>query len=254
MPTKPRVGIFDFACCEGCQLTVLELDEKLLDVLPHIEIVTWREAISDQSDEYDVAIVEGSITRQQDIPRLQAIRERAAVLIALGSCATLGGVNSLKNQFPMSDVLNEVYGDQADLFRDTIPARPVQAVVPVDYYVHGCPINPLDFARVLQNALLGKPHVDSNRPVCFECKFKENVCVYEKNMACLGPVTRCGCDAICTSYGHGCFGCRGLIENPNVNSAKDVLDRYGYTVEEVLGRFRIYNNWFEPVKSQAEEG
>lgn len=251
MSAKPRVAFFDFACCEGCQLTVLELEEQILEILPHINIVAWREAISDRSDEYDVAIVEGSITRECDAERLRKIRETAAVIIALGSCATLGGVNALKNQWRMEEALRTVYGDQWEYFSDSIPARPLHAVVPVEYMVHGCPINPAEFVVVLQHALLGKPYHVSNNPVCFECRLKENVCQYDLGKPCLGPVTRSGCNAICTSYGHGCFGCRGLIEDPNINAAQDVLSKAGYTVDEVLGRFRIYNNWFEPVKLEA---
>jgi coenzyme F420-reducing hydrogenase gamma subunit len=237
---KPRVAFFDFTCCEGCQLEVLALEERLLDVLQQVEVVQWREAMSEHSDEYDVAIVEGSISREEDILRIQRIRERAKILIALGSCATLGGVNAMKNQFDLDEAMQEVYGERASWF-STAEARPIHAVVPVDYFIHGCPINKEEFLIVLQHALLGKPYVVPNRAVCYECKFNETVCVYEKGKVCLGPITRCGCGAICTRFGHGCFGCRGVVEEPNLYAAKEVLTKYGYTVEDILERARLYN-------------
>ncbi len=90
---------------------------------------------------------------------------------------------------------------------------------------------------------MGKEYKPPNQPVCVECKLKDNLCVYEKGLLCLGPVTRCGCDAICTSYGHSCFGCRGLVDEPNLNAAQDVLAKYGLSVAEIVGKFRVYNNW-----------
>lgn len=252
---KPRVAFFDFACCEGCQLEVLALEERLLDVLQHVEVVQWREAMSEHSDDYDVAIVEGSITRPEDEARLRSIRERAKVLIALGSCATLGGLNAMKNKFPLEEAMREVYGEGARYF-PTAQARPLHAVVPVEYFVHGCPINKEEFLLVLQHALLGKPYPVPNRAVCYECKLHEVVCIYEKGKVCLGPVTRCGCDAICTRFGHGCFGCRGVVEQPNLNAAWEVLERYGYSLEDILERARLYNSWVarEELERIAEGG
>ena len=113
--SQPRVAIFDFACCEGCQLQIVNMEEELLSLISVVSPVAWREAISDHSDEYDIAIVEGSITRPSDEERLQEIRARAKVLIALGACATIGGVNKLKNKFAIADVIRYVYGSSAHL-------------------------------------------------------------------------------------------------------------------------------------------
>ncbi|MCS6861739.1 MAG: hypothetical protein NZT92_15640 [Abditibacteriales bacterium] len=239
---KPRVAFFDFACCEGCQLEVLALEERLLDVLQWVDVVQWREAMSEHADDYDVAIVEGSITRAEDIPRLQKIRQTAKVVIALGSCATLGGINAIKNRFPLDAAMAEVYGEKAEYF-NTAEARPIHAVVPVDYFIHGCPINKEEFLTVIQHALMGKPYTVPNRAVCYECKLNETVCLYEKGKVCLGPITRCGCGAICTRFGQACFGCRGVVEQPNLHAAKEVLTQYGYTVEDVLKRAGLYNSY-----------
>ncbi len=236
---KPRVAFFDFACCEGCQLTVLQMEEKILDIVGHVDIVAFREAMTEQSDDYDVAFVEGSITREQDIVRLRGIRERAKVLVALGACAATGGVNCMKNAYPMAEALRAVYGEDARHF-DTIPARPAEAVVRVEYTVHGCPINPEEFLKVFHCILQGRPYQPPDYPVCVECKLKENVCLYEKGLGCMGPVARAGCGAICPSNGYFCFGCRGLVSEPNRNAMDDLLKKYNLTVEEVVGRFNIY--------------
>ncbi len=136
--SKLKVAFFDFACCEGCQLQVYNMEEEILDLLELIEPVEWREAMSDQSDDYNVAIIEGSITRIEDEKRIEAIRENAKILIALGSCATTGGVNNLKNNFDMQDVKEYVYGKDADMpHLDTNPTKSVNEVVKVNYMVHG---------------------------------------------------------------------------------------------------------------------
>lgn len=241
---KPRVAFFDFACCEGCQLTVLNLEDQLLDLLSHIDIVTWREASSEKSDEYDIAFVEGSITREGDIPRLEGIRDTARVVVALGACATIGGINGIKNFQPLDKVRRYVYGDRAEEF-ETAEARPLDAVIPVDYYVQGCPIDKGEFIQVVKALLLGKRPEIPNYPVCVECKLKENVCVYDKGLTCLGPITRAGCGARCPSHASGCEGCRGWIDDLNANSQKDILAEHGLTVEDMLQQFRLYTGYSE---------
>jgi len=228
----------------------VQLEEKLLDVIAQVDIVEFREAMTETSDEYDVAFVEGSITRPADLPRIQKIRDTAAVLVAMGACATIGGVNCGKNRFDMAEAMNEVYGDDAKHF-ETFEARPVDAVVPVDYYIHGCPINPSEFVKVFHAILQGRPYPVPDHPVCVECRLKGNVCLMEKGMTCMGPVTRAGCDAICPSFGYYCYGCRGLVSEPNRNSESDVLQKHGLTAEEVVGRFDIYVHEGYPKREEA---
>ncbi len=240
--TRPRVAVFDFACCEGCQLQLYNLEEEILDLLGLIEPVEWREAISDQSDQYDVAIIEGSITRKEDEERLKVIRSRAKVLIALGACATIGGVNKLKNQFTFDDVRSTVYGRDADApHLETATVKSVGEVVPVEVNIHGCPIDRTEFATILKSVLKGKTPVTPSYPVCVECKKRGNICRYEYNEICLGPVIRAGCGAKCPSAGFWCFGCRGLLDNPNVEAAQDVMNTYGKTVEDLEGRLKLFN-------------
>ena len=242
---KPRVAFFDFTCCEGCQLDALNIEgEELADLLASVEIVEWREVATGRADTYDIAFVEGSISREAELARLKDIRERAGLVIALGACACIGGINCLKNHLPMKDALTIVYGGDADYY-DTIPARPIDAVIPVDYYVHGCPINTGELLRTIKDLLLGRTPEIVNSPVCVECKMEGNICVFERGKTCLGPVIRGGCNAICVTAGRTCWGCRGLVDEPNVDSQKEVLAKYGLTVEQVVERFKIYNTYTE---------
>jgi len=239
---KPKVAFFDFACCEGCQFTVLNLEEKLLDLLKLVDIVEFREAMSEKSDDYDVAIVEGSITTEEAVERIKKIRERAKILVALGACATIGGINSIRNPMGNEDVLKIVYGESADYF-DTLSAMPVDAVVPVDAYVHGCPIDKEEFFRIVHDLLLGKKPVIPDYPVCVDCKMAENICVFDLGKFCLGPVTRAGCGAVCPGQRKGCVGCRGLVGEPNTSSMTEVLRDHGLTVEDVLRKFKLFGSY-----------
>lgn len=241
--SKPRVAIFDFACCEGCQLQIVNLEEEILDLINVVDVVEWREAMSEQSHEYDIAIIEGSITRPEDEKRLQIIRSRAKLLIALGACATIGGINKLKNNFDLHEVKKGVYGKDADMpHLDTAMTKAVDEVVQVDAYVHGCPMDRKEFASVVRALLLGKKPFIPDYPVCVECKAKENICRYEYNEICLGPIIRAGCGARCPSNNFRCFGCRGYVDNPNVEAAREVMEKYGLTVEDLKQKMVLFGS------------
>ena len=242
---KPKVAFFDFTGCEGCQLDALNLTgEEVLHLLEGIDIVNFREVMTERDDNYDIAFIEGSITRESEITRLEKIREQAKIVVALGSCACIGGINCLKNHLPMDEALRIVYGDDAKYY-DTIPARPADAVVKVDYYVRGCPPVTSELVKVIQALLLQKKPDIPNYPVCVECKMAGNICVFELGKTCLGPVSRAGCSAICVTAGRHCWGCRGPVDNPNTDSEKDILQKYGLTVDQVLEKFKIYNTYTE---------
>ncbi len=240
---KPRVAIFDFACCEGCQLQIVNLEEEILDLLGAVDVVEWREAMSEQSHEYDIAIVESSITRPEDEKRLEVIRSRCKILIALGACATIGGVNKMKNNFDLEEVKQCVYSKDARMpHLNTAMTKAVDEVVPVDAYIHGCPIDRKEFGIVIRALLMGKRPPVPDYPVCVECKAKENVCRYEYNEICLGPIIRAGCGARCPSNGFRCFGCRGYVDHPNVEAAKEVMDIYGLTVEDLKQKMILFGS------------
>lgn len=236
---KPKVAFFDFACCEGCQLCALDLKpEQLLDLLAVIDIVEFREAMSEKEVEYDIAIVEGSITRDSDISRLQDIRKRSKLVIAFGACAHIGGFNALKNFQKKEDYQKCVYSEAPDKY-ETNTAKSIGEFIKVDAFIPGCPIDTGEFIRTVKNLVLGKKSGIPDYPVCVECKNNENVCVYEKGMYCLGPVIRAGCDARCPSNGGYCFGCRGLVSEANIASLQDTMMRYGLSYNEMRDKFKL---------------
>lgn len=247
---KPRIAIFDFACCEGCQLQIVNLEEEILDLVGAVDVVEWREAMSEQSDTYDIALVEGSITRPEDEERLKTIRARAKVLIALGACATTGGVNKLKNRFDLDEVKSCVYGKDAQKpHLNTAMTKAVDEVVKVDFKVHGCPIDRQEFTTIVRCLLLGKTPTIPDYPVCVECKAKGNPCLWEYGQICLGPIIRAGCGARCPSNGFRCFGCRGYVDNPNVEAAQEVITRYGLDVASLKLKMNLFGSQQEPTLS-----
>ncbi len=238
---RPKVGFYDFACCEGCQLQVANMGEDLLAVLGEIDVVEFREVMSEKWDgPLDVAVVEGSITDQHAVERIKALRGRAKVLIAYGSCATIGGVNGMKNRFGLEDIRRYVYGADYQHFPTDL-TRAVHQVVPVEYSVNGCPVSIPEFKAVLTCALQGIPYYVPDYAVCVECKLNENVCMFQRGVSCLGPVTRAGCNSWCVNNGNICYGCRGLLSNPNEKGAQDVLARYNVPLDLILNKMKMYN-------------
>jgi sulfhydrogenase subunit delta len=238
---KPKVAFFDFACCEGCQLQVANMGEAVLDVLNAIDVVEWREVMSEKwNKKFDIAIVEGSITDLHAVRRIKKIRSSAKIVIAYGSCATIGGVNGMKNNFVLDEIRQYVYGNSYQFFPTEL-TKAVHQVVKVDYFVHGCPVYIPEFVSVLKAALQGIPYYVPDYPVCVECKLNENVCMYERKVTCLGPVTKAGCNSWCINNGNICYGCRGTVTNPNEKGAQDVIAKYKIPVELILNKMNMYN-------------
>ncbi|MDO9172246.1 MAG: NADH:ubiquinone oxidoreductase [bacterium] len=240
MANKPRVGIFDFTGCEGCELNQLNFEDQLLDILEHVEIVEWREAMDGRSETLDIAFVEGALSTPDCIKRIHEIRRKSKVLVALGACAVQGGINALKNIRPIEQVREEVYGQDKYLF-PTLPALPLSAVVKVDVNVRGCPMTQLEFLKVFTALVMGKAPIEPGNAVCTECKLKDNECVYEKGMICLGPVTRAGCDAQCPTFGQYCTGCRGLVPEPNIGAMEEILVAHGLSMDDARKKLQMFN-------------
>lgn len=244
---RTKVAFFEFSCCEGCQLEVLNQGPELLELLKLIEIVRFREAMSEKGEDWEIAIIEGSITTPEQVTQIKEIRAKTKTLIALGACAVQGGVNTLRNRRPIIDVKHYVYGGEGEHF-SSILASPVSAFVKVDYNIRGCPISTHDFNRFVKQLLLGLKPFEPDYPVCVECKLRENVCVFDKGMICIGPVTRAGCNAICPSFGNRCEGCRGLVSEPNVNAHRETLVRYGLTPAEIIAEYDLFGVFDEEVE------
>lgn len=239
---KPKAAFFDFACCEGCQLQVASIGEILLDLLESIDIVEFREVMSEKWDSaYDIAIIEGSITTPHAVEKIKKIRERSKILVAYGSCATIGGINGIKNNFDLKEVQQYVYGQDYQFF-PTQKTKAIHQVVKVDYFVPGCPIYPPELIKVIKSILLDLPYYVPDHAVCVECKLNENICLYEKGVACLGPVTRAGCNSWCINNNNICYGCRGMVSNPNEKGAQDVLKKYNVSDDLIKNKLSMYNS------------
>lgn len=237
--TKPRVAFFDFTSCEGCQLTVLDTLQTYPELLQAVEIVAFREAMSERDDTYQIAFIEGSCSRASDEPRLRQIRERAEIVVALGACAHLGGVNAIRNRMELQEVREYVYDGKAHWY-ETYEPRAIAKVIDVDAVIPGCPIDREEFVRTVQALLQGRLPEPPDFPLCIECKLHEHVCVYLRGQVCLGPVTRAGCGAVCPAYGTGCEGCRGLIPNAPLDALRAVLLERGLSEEEIASRMSLF--------------
>lgn len=243
MSAKPKIAFFDFTSCEGCQLTVVDALQTHLGLLDLVEIVQFREAMTEKGEDYQIAFIEGSCTRKSDEARLLTIRAQASVVVALGACAHLGGVNSMKNRWPIENVQAYVYGQDGKDAYESYPARPISAVIKVDAVIPGCPIDRFEFLRIVQMMLQGRTPRLPDYPLCVECKLEENACLNKLGRPCLGPITRAGCNAICTSYGDGCEGCRGWHPEANFEYMREILRGHGLSEHEIDARFTMFNHY-----------
>jgi len=238
--SKPRIGVFDFTGCEGCELQLLNREDTLIDFLSLVEVVNFREASSDRSDEYEIAFVEGAVSRSDEVVRLKEIRRNAKLLVALGTCACFGGVNQLKNKFRLEEVVSEVYGDQGI---ETEEVRRISDVVRVDFAIPGCPVNKAEVEQIVVDLVTGADPSLPKFPVCVECKQKENICVVDLGEICLGPITRAGCGAICPTGKTGCFGCRGGAPEANFEAFGQIMEERGFSGAAVRERLDFYGGF-----------
>jgi len=242
--TRPRVAVFEFTGCEGCELQLANKEETHAAFLDAVEIVNFREISSAAEDEYDIAFVDGCISRADEVERLRHIRDRTACLVAMGSCACFGGVNRLKNAYDLERANREVYPDRPVA---TLPVRSVGEVVPVDLEVPGCPVSKAEVERIVQHLIWDVPYHSPAYPVCLQCKQRYTVCLFERGQLCLGPVTRGGCDAPCPAGGLGCWGCRGPTADLNLDEFLDIARERGFDTEEIEERLSFFGG-FEEVR------
>jgi coenzyme F420-reducing hydrogenase gamma subunit len=239
---KPTIAFFDFASCEGCQIEFTNYgDAATLELLKHVEIVEFREAMSEKTTRpIDIALIEGSFTREKDRERLQDIRHRARTVIAYGACAVTGGINALKNH--QDDFHEAVYGEHA---RDdhilSGPALPISSVIKVDYEAKGCPANKYELLQIISALLHETEPLIPTYAVCVECKRNETICRYEEGDHCLGMVARAGCGAPCPADGIPCEACRGFVDDANLRSLEKVLmERAGFTQRRAVSKSRMF--------------
>ncbi|MCP9456750.1 MAG: hypothetical protein NNA18_11670 [Nitrospira sp.] len=259
---KPKLGVFKFASCDGCQLSILNLEDELLLLGAVLDIAYFPEASSRmESGPYDIALVEGSITTEEDEHRIKAVREQARILITIGACATAGGIQALRNWADIDSYKRVVY-PRPDFIQTLATSTPIADHVTVDYELKGCPIDKDQLLRVVTDLVAGvRPRIPADS-VCLECKRRGNVCVVvAKGLPCLGPVTSGGCGAICPTMGRDCYGCFGPAEGmargsgcpPNTASlAQQFHNRLGLTPIEVVRRFRGINGAAASFRRESE--
>jgi sulfhydrogenase subunit delta len=251
---KPKIGVFKFASCDGCQLSLLDAEDELLGVVAAVDIAYFPEATRTMlKGPYDIGFVEGSVTTHQAAQRIQEVRRQCKTLIAIGACATAGGIQALRNWKDVDEFVRIVYATPQ--FISTLKlSTPIAEHVPVDFELRGCPINKYHLIELITATLAGrKPNIPSYS-VCIDCKRKANVCIaVARGIACLGPVTQAGCGALCPSYDRGCYGCYGPMETPNTASLTNQFRILGQADDQVVRAFRGFNAWSWQFRKASEE-
>jgi coenzyme F420-reducing hydrogenase gamma subunit len=242
MADRPTLAVWKFASCDGCQLTVLNLEDDLLALAGQLRIAHFLEASSATVEgPYDVSLVEGSITTADDRERIQRVREASRVLVTIGACATSGGIQALRNFRDVEDFTRAVYA-QPEYIDTLASSTPIADHVKVDLELRGCPIDKGQLVEVVTALLAGRRPQVRGHSVCLECKRRGTVCVMvSRGVPCLGPVTQAGCGAICPSYARGCYGCFGPAETPSTAALSGQLGRLGMTELQIVQVYRTFN-------------
>jgi coenzyme F420-reducing hydrogenase gamma subunit len=239
---KPKLAVWKFASCDGCQLSLLDCEDELLALAGQVEIAYFLEASrATVKGPYDLSLVEGSVTTPHDAERIRQVRRVSRHLVTIGACATAGGVQALKNFGDVNEFVSIVYASP-DFISTLETSTPISAHVPVDFELHGCPIDKRQLLEVITAFLHGRRPNISSTSVCMECKRRGTVCVMVAHgTPCLGPVTHAGCGALCPSYDRGCYGCFGPMETPNTVSLTRELKVLGMSEPAVERVFRTFN-------------
>ena len=250
---KPKVAVWKFASCDGCQLSLLDCEDALLAVAGAVEISNFPEASRAVArGPYDISLVEGSITTPHDEERIHSIRRASKMLITIGACATSGGIQALRNFKNVQDFIPMVYA-RPEYIETLSKSTPITDHVFVDFQLRGCPINKYQLVEVLSAFLNGRKPVTPSYGLCMDCKRQGIVCVMvAQGTACMGPVTQSGCGAICPAYARGCYGCFGPKETTNTVALSAWWKQLGVKDPEIVRAFRSFNAWAEPFRKESE--
>ena len=251
--TRPRLAVWKFASCDGCQLSLLDCEDELLAVAGRIEIANFAEATSAFAPgPYDLSLVEGSITTPHDAERIREVRAQSRRLVTIGACATSGGIQALRN-FGNVDEFRRIVYARPEYIETLARSTAIADHVPVDFELRGCPINKRQLLEVIAAFLQGRRPTVPTDSVCIECKRRGTVCVVvARGTACLGPVTQAGCGAICPAYDRGCYGCFGPQDTPNTAAWSRRLRELGMRPDEIARIYRTFNAAAKPFRLAAE--
>ncbi len=256
MPNKkPKIAIVSLTCCEGCEFALLDLGQRFLDLAKKVDITNFR-LLRDEPKKlghYDLCFVEGSVVTAENLEKLKKLRSVSKQLIVLGNCAQTGGVHRLKNWFGRMRALGMVYKEVKGIENKDI--LPISEIVKVDFEIPTCPVNAEEFLDLIYKFLAGRKFKIKQNPVCMECQARGYECLLQKGEICLGPITLGGCGAICLKSKQGCWGCRGLLEEPAVKKFADfLLTRHPKKeVESVLEVFGIKDDWQGEAEKEWEK-
>jgi coenzyme F420-reducing hydrogenase gamma subunit len=250
---KPKLAVWKFASCDGCQLSLLDCEDELLGLVDELAIANFVEASrAVAKGPYDLSLVEGSITTPHDAERIHQVRRASKYLITIGACATAGGIQALRNFKDVREFVSIVYATPK--YIETLnKSTPIADHVRVDFELRGCPINKQQLVEVITAVLNGRRPDTPPHSVCVECKRRGTVCVMvARGTPCLGPVTHAGCGAICPAYQRGCYGCYGPKETPNTSSLSAAWTRLDVREEDLVRAFRGFNAYAEPFRRESE--
>lgn len=250
---KPKLGVFKFASCDGCQLSLLDCEDELLDLTGAVEVANFLEASrAVVKGPYDLVLVEGSITTPHDAARIQQVRRAARQLVAIGACATAGGLQALRNFADVREFARAVYATPEHV-ATLETSSPIDQHVRVDYELRGCPVSKPQLLELIAALLCGRRPNLPTHSVCVECKRRGTPCVMvARGTPCLGPVTQAGCGALCPAWARGCFGCFGPAESPNTAALGERLGQLGVAPGDLTRAFRTFNAWAAPFRSASE--
>jgi len=239
---RPKLAVWKFASCDGCQLSLLDLEDELIALAERIEIAHFLEASrATVEGPYDLSLVEGSVTTPADAERIREVRRVSRRLVTIGACATAGGIQALRNFADVEEFVATVYADPS--YISTLEtSTPIADHVPVDFELHGCPIDRHQLLEVVSAYLAERRPAISEYSVCIECKRRGNLCVMVAHgTPCLGPVTHAGCGALCPAHDRGCYGCFGPMESPNTESLAGWLRGLGAETPDLVRLYRNFN-------------
>jgi sulfhydrogenase subunit delta len=250
---KPRIAVFKFASCDGCQLQFLNMEDELLKLAELVDFAFFPEARSRKLDgPYDIAFVEGSVTTPDDARRIVDVREQSRYVVTIGACATAGGIQALRNWADIEQYRRIVY-PSPEFISTLSTSTPISEHVRVDFEVWGCPVDKHELLSVVRSLLSRAKPALPGYSVCMECKRRGNVCVVvARGEPCLGPVTRTGCGALCPSFNRGCYGCFGPADDQNMASFERLLAAQGVAGDEAVRRLRGINGYVTPWRESAD--
>lgn len=250
---RPRLAVWKFASCDGCQLSLLDCEDELLSIAGQVEIAYFAEVSRRMlPGPYDLSLVEGSITTPQDAERIRRVRRLSRALVTIGACATAGGIQALRNFADIRKFAAVVY-PHPEYLKTLATSTPISAHVPVDFELRGCPIDKGQLLEVIKAFLIGRKPAIPGRSVCHDCKLRGTVCVMVAHgTPCLGPVTQTGCGAICPAYGRGCYGCFGPVESPNTGAIAREFASLGMERRDIARVFQTFNAATEAFRKESE--